>query len=465
MQTRVGIAKAVSPRDPQNPRGVRQFAGARGGEVRDTGVGEAGGPIGSDDEHHAVTFIDGSGHGPGGEQCLIVGMRMDEHQGARHDDHCGVRSSSVRIAHVSDCYLPRTGGMETQVRSLALQQALAGHEVRIITATPGHDAVRSGRDEVDGLRVDRVAARMPFELPVHPRTRHHVSQLLRDQPIDVVHVHAGVVSPFAWGGVRAALAVGVPVLVTVHSVWDSWQGSLFAAANGRAGWTRRGVRLSAVSDLAASHVSGSLGVAVDVIPNGIDPGQWEVKEWMPGVGALRVVTVMRMAPRKRTQPLVRILASALEQLDGNLEAQLVGDGPERAGSERLARQLGVADKIHFAGRLDRSQILDVFAQSDVYIQPSVKESFGIAALEARTAGLPVVARIQSGTTQFIHDGVEGRLATDDQAMASVLVELGRDPAALAKLTEHNRAVEPHEAWPVVLDAVASAYASAQRSCV
>jgi glycosyltransferase involved in cell wall biosynthesis len=206
-------------------------------------------------------------------------------------------------------------------------------------------------------------------------------------------------------------------------------------------------------------------VAVDVIPNGIDPGQWEVKEWMPGVGALRVVTVMRMAPRKRTQPLVRILASALEQLDGNLEAQLVGDGPERAGSERLARQLGVADKIHFAGRLDRSQILDVFAQSDVYIQPSVKESFGIAALEARTAGLPVVARIQSGTTQFIHDGVEGRLATDDQAMASVLVELGRDPAALAKLTEHNRAVEPHEAWPVVLDAVASAYASAQRSCV
>jgi glycosyltransferase involved in cell wall biosynthesis len=206
-------------------------------------------------------------------------------------------------------------------------------------------------------------------------------------------------------------------------------------------------------------------VAVDVIPNGIDPGQWEVKEWMPGVGALRVVTVMRMAPRKRTQPLVRILASALEQLDGNLEAQLVGDGPERAGSERLARQLGVADKIHFAGRLDRSQILDVFAQSDVYIQPSVKESFGIAALEARTAGLPVVARSQSGTTQFIHDGVEGRLATDDQAMASVLVELGRDPAALAKLTEHNRAVEPHEAWPVVLDAVASAYASAQRSCV
>ena len=174
---------------------------------------------------------------------------------------------------------------------------------------------------------------------------------------------------------------------------------------------------------------------------------------------------MRMAPRKRTQPLVRILSSALEQLDGNLVAQIVGDGPERAGAERLARRLGLSDNVRFLGRLEHSQILDVFAESDVYVQPSVKESFGIAALEARTTGLPVVARTESGTTQFIHDGVEGRLASDDAAMSSVLVTLGRDPVALAKLTEHNRTVAPHEAWPVVLDTVASAYASAQRSCV
>ena len=452
-------------RDPQDACGVRQFAGSSGGKIRNAGVRESGSAVGGDDEHHAVTLIDGPGHGPGGEECLIVGMRMDEHEGAWHDDHCGVRSWTVRIAHVSDCYLPRTGGIETQVRSLALQQAQAGHDVRIITATPGHGAVRSGRDEVDGLRVDRVAARVPFELPVHPRTRHHVSQLMRDQPIDVVHVHVGLVSPFAWGSVRAALEVGVPVLITVHSVWDSWQGSLLAVANGRMGWTRRGVRLSAVSDLAAARVRRALGANVDVIPNGIDPAQWRVKEWVPRANALRVVTVMRMAPRKRTQPLVRILSSALEQLDGNLVAQIVGDGPERAGAERLARRLGLSDNVRFLGRLEHSQILDVFAESDVYVQPSVKESFGIAALEARTTGLPVVARTESGTTQFIHDGVEGRLASDDAAMSSVLVTLGRDPVALAKLTEHNRTVAPHEAWPVVLDTVASAYASAQRSCV
>jgi len=50
-------------------------------------------------------------------------------------------------------------------------------------------------------------------------------------------------------------------------------------------------------------------------------------------------------------------------------------------------------------------------------------------------------------------------------MADALVTLGRDPVLLAKLTDHNRTVEPLEAWPRVLDTVASAYASAQRSCV
>jgi hypothetical protein len=84
--------------------------------------------------------------------------------------HCGVRSATVRIAHVSDCYAPRTGGIETQVAALATRQSLAGEDVRVITATPGHDAVFSGDDVVDRITVHRLAARIPFELPIHPRT-------------------------------------------------------------------------------------------------------------------------------------------------------------------------------------------------------------------------------------------------------------------------------------------------------
>ena len=82
----------------------------------------------------------------------------------------------------------------------------------------------------------------------------------------------------------------------------------------------------------------------------------------------------------------------------------------------------------FTGRLPLEGIREVFAASDALAQASVLESFGIAALEARTFGLPVVARAQAGTSEFIHEGVEGLLAVDDEALGSALALLARDPA-------------------------------------
>jgi phosphatidylinositol alpha 1,6-mannosyltransferase len=370
----------------------------------------------------------------------------------------------VRIVHVSDCYAPRTGGIETQVAALAGRQAAAGDEVRVVTATPGHDTVFAGEDVVDGLPVTRLAAHLPFELPVHPRTVREVGRVLdRDRP-DVVHVHAGVVSPFAWGAVRAATRRGLPTLVTVHSVWGPLASPGFATSDVLLRWTRWGARLSAVSDVAAARIAGALPRAgeVLVVPNGIDPALWHVDPVGAASGALRAVTVMRMAPRKRTLPLVRVLAAAANALPPHvrLTATLIGDGPERAGAQRWVSERGLGDAITFAGRLDRAGILDVFAACDVYLQPSVRESFGLAALEARTAGLPVVARSQTGTGQFVRDGVEGLLADDDGGLARAVVRLGSDRALLDRIAEHNRTTEPEQAWPIVLDVVASAYRSA-----
>jgi glycosyltransferase involved in cell wall biosynthesis len=173
---------------------------------------------------------------------------------------------------------------------------------------------------------------------------------------------------------------------------------------------------------------------------------------------LRVASVMRMAPRKRTMPLVRIIEAAIRRLDDvDVSATLVGDGPERARAEKYVADQGLGQAIRFAGRLDRAGIHEVFGRSDVYVQPSIKESFGLAALEARTAGLPIVARSQTGTTQFVHEGIEGLLADDDAGMAAALVRLAGDRALLAQMATHNTTVEPQESWPSVLETVRNAY--------
>jgi len=370
----------------------------------------------------------------------------------------------MRIAHVSDCYAPRTGGIETQVQALAGRQSARGDDVRVITATPGHAGVFAGDDVVEGLTVHRVAAHLPFELPVHPRTSREVGVLLDRHPVDVVHVHAGVVSPFAWGAIRAATQRRLPTLVTVHSVWGPVARPGFGLSEALLRWARRGVTLSAVSEVAAARIERAVPRAgrVLVVPNGIDPAQWRIEPGPPDPTRLRIVTVMRMAPRKRTLPLVRILEAAAGRLTGPvaLSAVIVGDGPERARAEKHVRDHGLADRIRFTGRLDRAAILQVFAESDAYLQPSVKESFGLAALEARSAGLPVVARTETGTTQFIRDGEQGLLADDDDGLARALVRLGTDRALLAAITERNRATPPQDAWPHVLEVVDAAYAHA-----
>jgi len=370
------------------------------------------------------------------------------------------------IVHISDCYLPRLGGIEVQVRQLAMRQAASGREVHVITGTAGHDEVRSGTELLDGVVVHRVAARLPFELPVHPRTGHHVREILGQvtaaSGAPVAHVHAGVISPFAWAGMRTAAAMSVPTLVTVHSVWGPMAKPGFRALDALVHWSHSGVQLAAVSEVAADRMRAVVGddVPVLVTPNGVDPALWNVEPVTHDPLDVHAVSVMRLAPRKRALALLDIVRDAANSLtsDVRLHLTLVGDGPDRSRVERRVQDENL--NVVLAGRLTHEQICSLYGSADIFVQPSIKESFGLAALEARTAGLPVIARRETGITQFVRDGVEGLLASSDAEMARALARLAADVPLRERIAAHNREVEPEQTWPNVLDEVEAAYAVA-----
>ena len=471
VQPRVGVAEGVDAIDAEGIGGGRELRTPAQGEVAgELGRRQAGLAVGSDDKDDPKALGCGPCHGARGEECLVIWMRMDEGNrprpggGAEHRLIVSYRRP-VRIAHVTDCYLPRTGGIETQVRALARQRRSAGDEVRVITATGGSDGVFAGDEVVDGLTVHRVAAHLPFDLPIHPRTRREVARILRTHPVDVVHVHAGVVSPFAWGAMRAAHEVGLPVLVTVHSVWGPLARPGFRASQAVIRWDAWGAQLSAVSGVAAAEIARALPGAgeVLVLPNAIDPSDWRTYRVEGEPGELRISTVMRLAPRKRIIPFLRIIDQAQRALQGypRLRVAVVGDGPERARAERFVRDHGLEPVVSFLGRLDRAEILEVFANTDLFLQPSVKESFGLAALEARSTGLPIIARSQTGTTQFVRDGVEGLLADSDAQMAQAIMRVARDRALLDRMAAHNQSTQPEDTWPRLLALVHEAYLAAR----
>jgi glycosyltransferase involved in cell wall biosynthesis len=96
----------------------------------------------------------------------------------------------------------------------------------------------------------------------------------------------------------------------------------------------------------------------------------------------------------------------------------------------------------------------------VYVAPAVLESFGLAALEARGVGLPVVGRLGTGLADFIEDGVDGLLCSGDTEMVDAVVRLVDDAALRRRMSEHNRRVEHGMSWTRSLDTHERIYALA-----
>ncbi|MDQ1306631.1 MAG: hypothetical protein QG671_2463 [Actinomycetota bacterium] len=365
----------------------------------------------------------------------------------------------MRVAHISDCYLPRTGGIELQVEGLAHAQLAAGHHPRVITATQASrsSSLDSAEMPAYGVPVVRLGLRLPYEIPV----THRIGKSLREAlstDTDVVHIHTGLVSPFALPALRTAVHSGLPVVVTVHSVLANWS-RIFAASDALLKWRSWPVVWTAVSEVAARPLRQALGgrAPVHVLSNGIDIPFWRsterdrVERLERSPNEVTIVAVGRLALRKRSQALIDILNEARRRLPAHirLRAIIIGDGPNRSAIDKtLARRS--MDWVHCLGWQTHDQIRAHYSNADIFVAPARLESFGIAALEARTFGLPVVAPDESGVTEFIRNGQEGFVASDDQGLTGAIVRLASDQKLRASVTHHNVSIEPEFGWPTIV---------------
>ncbi len=340
-----------------------------------------------------------------------------------------VLSATPRVGHVTDVFLPRLGGIETHVDDLVRHQRAAGRRADVITAT----AATNGADPDPGW-VRRVSVRQACRL---------VGEY------DVLHVHVSLISPFGLAVVLAALRERVPVLITVHSMW-SGRGVLVRLL-GLVMFRRWPVVWSAVSGAAAEVFEKALGdVPVAVLADAVD-----VQDWGPAPGSaprsatgpITFVSVMRLAGRKRPMALVRAFDRACALVpDRELRLVLVGDGALRGRVQRLVARRGLGERVTVTGRLPREEVRTWLLKSSVYVAPAPKEAFGIAALEARCVGLPVVASRGSGVREFVQDRLDGLLVSGDDEMVAALVELASDDELRERLSRHSRGSRPPFDW-------------------
>jgi glycosyltransferase involved in cell wall biosynthesis len=168
---------------------------------------------------------------------------------------------------------------------------------------------------------------------------------------------------------------------------------------------------------------------------------------------------MRLAARKRPLSLLSIMARvrAVVPATTRIHLDIFGEGPDRRRMERFVAAHDMAGWVDLPGRVSREELQERYAASDIFVAPAPLESFGIAALEARTVGLPVVGRRGSGVGEFVKDGLNGLLAVDDDAMAVSLARLVTDDGLRESMKTYNRATPPDQSWDRVLDGAEAEY--------
>jgi glycosyltransferase involved in cell wall biosynthesis len=362
----------------------------------------------------------------------------------------------MRIGLVSDCYLPQVGGIEMQVHDLALHLREAGHDVLVVTSI-------DGPAEVDGIPVHRLdVPLLPFSIPFTPKAFRRVAEILEDAQVDVAHFHGGIVSPLAYFAAYSSQRAGIPTVITTHCLW-SYAAPVFAALDKAFRWRDWNATFSAVSGVAAAPIRRIVGAERDVVvlPNGIDNATWEVARSPRDDNVITIVSVMRLAPRKRPLHLLKMIKKVRERLssDSRFRVLIIGDGPERASLERYLRVNDLGDVVELVGRRTREQIRDVFSSADIFVAPANLESFGIAALEARCAGLPVVAKARTGIREFVEHGREGLLARSDREMVDQIVQLVRDRELRLVIAKNNRETASPVDWTDVVELNLAVYRS------
>jgi N-acetyl-alpha-D-glucosaminyl L-malate synthase BshA len=340
---------------------------------------------------------------------------------------------------------------------LALGLAARGHRIHVVaTAVPDRLRVGRGREGGpeggpqggpeggDDIRPEIVFDRI--EVPSSPVFEHapydvavarHLVELARREPIDLVHLHYAV--PHAASALLVSRVLGdrAPAMVTTlhgtdvtrlgaHPSLHAVTAFALAACDG----------LTAPSQYLRGVAAERFGLPVErieVIPNFVDLARFAppvqrdhaagglaalFPPGPPGDDGPILFHVSNFRPIKRPLDLIEVLARVRRSLPAR--AVLVGDGPERDAVAARARELGVGDAVCLLGR--RDDFCRLIGHADGFVLPSESEGFGVAALEAMAAGVPVFGYRVGGLPEVVADGAGTLVPCGDvDALAQAVV--------------------------------------------
>jgi glycosyltransferase involved in cell wall biosynthesis len=332
----------------------------------------------------------------------------------------------MRIAIVSDTFQPEINGVTTVLRRMVDGLSAMGHEVRVVAPQYPTDAA----PEPGELRIPSVSfppyPDVRFALPAIRR----VSHFMRAFSPDVMHV--ATEGPLGWTGRHVAINQGIPLVTSYHTNFPiacrdygvSW---LEPVIWKWIEWFHRPAVLTQTPGEAARDMLHEHGLPqATVWGRGVDVSffnprrrseMWRRTHRIPGSDVV-VTHVGRLAREKNMPVLLEALNLLRDTALSSMTYVIAGGGPMR---DEVVERSPFAR--HF-GFLDREALADLYANSDLCVLPSQRETCGLVALEAMASGVPVIAADARGFRESIDHDVTGLLVPPDDAR-SLAAAIGR----------------------------------------
>jgi len=334
----------------------------------------------------------------------------------------------MRIGMV--CY-PTFGGSGVVATELGKALAKQGHHVHFITY---EQPVRLGSFHENVFYHEVHVADYPlFDYPPYALIlASKMVDVVRHEKLDLIHVHYAIPhasSAYLAQNILREQGIKLPIITTLHGTDITLLGKDPSFEPVIAFAINQSNAVTAVSKSLRAETLETFEVnrPVEVIPNFFCPSHFDAgrneamrKVYAPK-GEKLLIHVSNFRPVKRVLDVIRVFAKVRESLPAKL--LMVGDGPDRAAVETLCRELSLCEDVVLLGKLKNP--IEAISTADLFVLPSESESFGLAALEAMAAGVPVVASDTGGIPEVVEHGTSGLLSSvgDIDKMAENALEI------------------------------------------
>jgi N-acetyl-alpha-D-glucosaminyl L-malate synthase BshA len=261
-------------------------------------------------------------------------------------------------------------------------------------------------------------------------------EIIKSYNLDIVHAHYAVPNATSAYLAKKICNDSTKVVTTLHGTDSYLVGSHPSYKEVTQFSMQQSDALTAVSKYLKDRTMVDFDISreIRVIPNFVDPQRF--RRFKKDREQKIVCHSSNFRPIKRIPDIIRAFKIISKEIDCKLS--LIGDGPERYEAEEMAKNLRISESVEFLGNVKNVQ--EIVGKSDIFLLPSEDESFGLAALEAMSCGVPVVATNVGGLKELISHGVDGYLTGvgDPEALANYSLEILQDPELQEKLGRNAR---------------------------